>query len=162
MDAQGNTLVVTDTSRQTLAVYKIEGFQVKLIGVRHLDRDFSDEIPKASSPAPLPSKDVPGQDPPSFVRPSDAVRTMSEYEADAGNVEQWNSFYVVPGTIPDVVGRLNKTFKDWKLVRQNAGGGGPARFTVATDKTVVELTVTAVPSAPGWVQVQVTERRSRT
>ena len=87
---------------------------------------------------------------------------MSEYEADAGNVEQWNSFYVVPGTIPDVVGRLNKTFKDWKLVRQNAGGGGPARFTVATDKTVVELTVTAVPSAPGWVQVQVTERRSRT
>lgn len=161
MDAQGNTLVVADASRQSLAVYKIDGAQVRLVGIRNLDRDFSGESTKEPSPPPLPSKDVPGQDPPDFVRPTNSVRAFSEYVGDIGPHEQWNTFYVAPGTIAEVFGKLRTALKGWKLLSESAGGGSQSRMKVAKDKTSIELSVVSVPSSPGWVEIHVTELRPK-
>jgi hypothetical protein len=161
MDAQGDTLVVADASRQSLAVYKIDGSQVRLVGIRNLDRDFSGETTKEPSPAPLPSKDVPGQDPPDFVRPPNSVRAFSEYLGDIGPHEQWNTFYVAPGTVTEIFGKLRTALKGWKLMSESGGGSGQSRIKVAKDKTSIELSVGSVSSSPGWVEIHVTEMRPR-
>jgi hypothetical protein len=161
MDAQGDTLVVADASRQSLAVYKIDGSQVKLVGIRNLDRDFSGETTKEPLPPPLPGKDVPGQDPPDFVRPPNSVRAFSEYLGDIGPHEQWNTFYVAPGTIAEVFGKLRTALKAWKLLSESGGGSSQSRMKVAKDKTSIELSVGSVASSPGWVEIHVTELRSK-
>jgi hypothetical protein len=161
MDAQGNTLVVADAVRQSLAVYRIDGSQVRLVGVRNLDRDFSGETTKEPSPAPLPGKDVPGQDPPDFVRPPNAVRAFSEYMGDIGPHEQWNTFYVAPGSITDVFGKLRAALKGWKLASESGGGSGPSRLKVVKDKTSIEMNVGAIPTSPGWVEIHATEIRQK-
>jgi hypothetical protein len=161
LDAKANMLVVADSSRQTLGIYYVDNSQVRLVGVRHLDRDFSGEPAKDPSPAPLPTKDAPGQDPPDFRRPKNLIRSLSEYQAEIGPSEQWNTIYVAPGTIADVFSQLRTGFKDWKLVIENGGGLRGSQLKVTRDKTSLELAVTSIASSPGWVEVRVTEMRPR-
>ena len=79
MSDQGGTLVVADAARQTVAVYRV-GEDVRLVGVRNLERDFATDVTKETAKSPVPAADFPGQDPPDFTRPRNAVRTASQYE----------------------------------------------------------------------------------
>lgn len=161
LDAQGNTLVVTDASQSTFAVYKIEGSQIRLVGVRDLARDFQGEPAKVSAPAPIPQADVPGVDPPSLVRLPKSVRRSSDYLGDFAPHEQWRASYLAVGTTAEVYEKLRSDFKSWSLTGQRSEPSGTAGFKVTQDRSTVEVTVSPIRDAPDRVSVEVTERRKR-
>lgn len=161
LDAQGSTVVVTDAAQSSLAVYKIEGSQIRLVGVRNLARDFQGEPAKASASAPLPQTDVPGVDPPSLERPPKSVRLSSDYLGDFAPHEQWTASYVAVGTTAEVYEKLRSAFKSWSLIGQRSDPSGTAGFKVTQDRSTVEVGVSPTRDAPDRVLVQVTERRKR-
>jgi len=132
MSEQGNTLIVADNARQSLAIYRVDEGDVRLLSVRSLDRDFDMEAANDRPNATLPSVDFPGQDPPEFSRPHNAV-----------------------------FGALRKSFKGWKLTSEISSSTSRSQFRVVKDGAWVELSVSAIPEDPAHVQVQVSEGRER-
>ena len=161
LDAQGTTLVVTDAAQSTVAVYKIEGSQIRLVGVRNIARDFRAEPARPAAAAPIPQTDLPGVDPPSLVRPPKSVRLSSDYLGDFPPHEQWQASYLATGTTSEVYERLRNAYKDWSLTGQRSDPGGSAGFKVTQDRSTVEISVVSSRDNAGWVSIQVTERRKR-
>jgi len=161
MSEQGNTLIVADNARQSLAIYRVDEGDVRLLSVRSLDRDFDMEAANDRPNATLPSVDFPGQDPPEFSRPHNAVLTASQFEGQPRGNELWNATYLVPGSTAEVFGALRKSFKGWKLTSEISSSTSRSQFRVVKDGAWVELSVSAIPEDPAHVQVQVSEGRER-
>ena len=159
-------LVAVDAPREALVIYRIVGDSVRLIDVRRLERDIVEGVAKTPSATTSPtaiSADVPGQDPPNFIRPSGAVRISSDYDANTGGgAANWNASYAVKGALDDVYKNLRKTYKDWKLLTERTGDNRAMLFTASNnDNRTMRFELTAWKAAPGFVKVEVSEDRRR-
>lgn len=161
LNQAGNTLVITDSTRQRVAIYRIDDAKVTLVALRYLGHDLNVETPNEVSRTEPPTEDTPGEDPPDAVRPPKAFRTYSGYVGDGPTIERWWGYYAVQGTPAEVYPKVRSSFAKWKLASQSTDDQGRSRFKVASGTTTMVVTVGQLVGIPGWVQVGFTEERTK-
>jgi hypothetical protein len=162
----GSLFVVADPARNTVAVYRVNGDTLALIGTRDLTKDMvtGTSIAKAAVTIPAktpPTRDVPGQDPPDFRRPERAIRISAEYRINDAD-ESWDVGYLVPGTMEVVYEKMRSQPKGWRVTAERFSGTFPrSEITLLQEAGGPSMSIGFVPSSDDHVMVQVRETRKK-
>jgi hypothetical protein len=163
ISADGSLVVVADTAHNSLTFYRVNGNAIATLGRRDLyPVPEADKRPTTSAPAP--TKDVPGDDPPSFPRPKQSVRILATYSQD-GARQEWTGYYLVPGTVDDIYSGIRNALKDWKVATAGVNSDTPSPrgdLNISKGTTELQIGVFKNPFLPeGWVKIQVSELQKR-